>query len=173
MIIKSTVLSGEWHPALEAARGILPVHVQEKVRCPLLIGTQPTKSLKFCNYPSASQTDDSRHYDYIAHVNWENPSTMRNPVLILPRWDKPTNTLWDVYVIIHEWGHVLHSKYFDNELMDLPNITKYAASNKLEQFAEAFTWYVLGDKLFQHYRAWDQLEKPTTYITEFFNQVLK
>ena len=49
--------------------------------------------------------------------------------------------------IIHECGHYIHNIYFYNKGMripyDAPNITQYARKNCLENFATAFTSYVL------------------------------
>lgn len=56
--------------------------------------------------------------------------------MVLPNWEEQ-------WVIVHEFGHVLHDALLNLEDFALLPCTEYAESNYLETFAEAFTSWAL------------------------------
>lgn len=172
--MKSISITAEWDEPIqhafqkiEKAFGCIP-HVPHVI----VQGVEPTKILTLGEYPKEGDNRKLAHkdvsfWDQTCHVKYLPDTT----ALVLPKYNPPDKDLeWNTHIIVHEFGHVLHRAFKLNQ-MDLPNITWYANENKYEQFAECFTFYVLGEKAYWKHREWQRLEGEDERVIQVFDQL--
>lgn len=137
------VVGATYRTTISAAFDLLPEWLADELRgTHFLCGVDPL----FVGLHGTDTTTDGRSYRDTAHVNYgffasHRPASDRATTVALPIPVEP-------WVVVHELGHVVHEL-----LRWAPSpdpVTKYAATNRWESFAEAFTMaHVPG------YASWD------------------
>lgn len=116
-----------YNEAISTAFDMLPGWLAELLTdTHFLCGVNPV----FAGLHSSETAEDGRSYSNTAHAAFRHHTADGSTTVVLPVVVPP-------WVVIHELGHVL------DELLGWPPvpepITKYAQTNRLEAFAEAFT----------------------------------
>lgn len=119
-----------------AALALVPERLLSLVACDLFC-----EDPVFTGLHDTCSTDDGRAYRDMAHVCYPYHVADRRTTLVLPVNEE------SVFVGLHELGHVLHWNLQERaggweKLPRLEAVTRYAETNVLEEFAEAFAaWF--------------------------------
>lgn len=120
--------------AIGEALDRIPVGIRERLgHVQFLCGVDPV----FAGLHRYGNTEDGRSYRQEAHCAWRmhivGPASVRTTTIVLPTVRAPQ-------VIVHELGHAFHEAIGFNHT-PMP-VTAYAATNRWEAFAEAFTGWL-------------------------------
>ncbi len=109
---------------------VIPVYLHKYIQCDLFEGKSPLNIIHGFEDP-----DDGRSYSDTAHVVFEGHTNDKRRTMVLPifveRW-----------VMVHEFGHVIHDSLFKLNNFDLIPCTNYAKTNYVEIFPEAFCSWI-------------------------------
>lgn len=141
------------HDALAAeavgrALRLIPPRVRQLVGCAWAIGVDPV----FAGIHRWPDTEDGRSFAETAHCLYPSgqrhrPAADRLVRVVLPTYParRRQQPWWRVRVVVHELGHVLDWRLGFTHTAEPLN--DYAATNRWEAFAEAFTAWVWGHQL--------------------------
>jgi hypothetical protein len=123
--------------AIAEAMTVIPTGLHRLIECDFFCGADPV----FAGLTSYVDTDDGRSYRTTAHTLYEfhqehMSRSQRAITVVLPESVSPST-------VVHELGHVLHARLGFEPAP--PPVNTYAATNKYEAFACAFTsWLYWG-----------------------------
>ena len=124
---------GGYGELIDHIRCCIPKRIDDQLHTDWFCETDPV----FAGLHTYEQIGDGRSYRDTAHTLWPEqqlgPRDRRQMTIVLPQTDS-----W--YAVLHELGHVLHYR-LGNEHVAQP-VTKYAQTNHLESFAEAFVVFL-------------------------------
>lgn len=135
-----------WREPIAVAHDIIgPIIMARLGHVQYVIGVDPV----FVGLHSFVDIADGRSYRDTAHCAYPShlvgPADRRVTTIVMPsHHDRGAGTWAEPHTLIHELGHALHETIgFDH---DATPVTKYAALNRFEAFAEAFTsWCFPGN----------------------------
>lgn len=130
------ITSYNQNPEIQEAFRRIPKELHKRLYCDWIIGADPIRT----GLHNFDTTDDGRSLRVTAHVAFPRHQTCAHKIttVVLPAHV-------GVYTIIHELGHVLDCQLgFCHNMIP---VTKYAQTNRLEAFAEAFTTWVCPEYL--------------------------
>lgn len=108
----------------------IPVYLHKYIQCDLFEGKSPLNIIH-----DFEDTDDGRSLADIAHVVFEGWSFDKRRTMVLPIPEEQ-------WVIVHEFGHVIHDSLFKLNNFDLIPCTSYAKTHYIEIFPEAFCSWI-------------------------------
>lgn len=122
---------------IEAAYNLISQEIHHLIRPDFLTGSNPVLAgLHQWEFAADGRSlNQTAHVYYGQHQTWLS-KTQRRTTVVLP---VPPS----IYTVVHELGHVLHEQVGTELVVD--PVTRYAQTNHLEAFAEAFAaWHFPG-----------------------------
>ena len=175
MFLRDMSMTTKWDPAIQA--GFEAIRAKwgadpRSVPFYLMCGVRPSTIEELGTYTVGDrdlEIEGVPGSDQVAHVRW---GGLDAPAMVIPRFNGLSTLEWDLHTVVHEWGHVLHCS-LGGEDFGLPNITTYAEDYPEEQFAECFTWWVLGPERYWAQRDWQKLDGDSSDIELLFQGLKK
>lgn len=119
--------------AIAEARRYIPHRFLELAGCDVFCG-DPFFAQLYHPGQADRHPQTGRSYRELCHVAYEHHCKDKRVTMVLPREPSPL-------VVVHEFGHVLHSHLGWRNVPRLEPVSDYAHLNRHEEFAEAFALY--------------------------------